>query len=751
MIRPVPVGVGVMLGLLLAAAGPLDAQARDDQTIRQEVKKLVIRGVRSVDRDELRKSIATEASHCRSLLLKPFCLITKSKLIYEREYLTRAELSRDLFRIQVFYWKRGWRQTTVDSAVTPNGRDGVTVTLTVTEGAPTLVTSIRVRRPEAVLSDKQVSLLLALRAGQPLNLLMLDSARVRFENALWDQGYADAVINMDTVTVSPDLLSSSVLIVVDPRYQSTVQEIRISGNQKIGDQTIRNSLFLNEGKLYRREDLTRSQRALYESGLFKRAQIIVPPQGDTTKIIEVSVTEAPLRQARLSAGFNTADFVQVEGRYTNLNWSGGARRLNLSLAVGNLFASGLNDALIFRNTFENIQGDRSDFTKPTWRASAEVRQPWFLSPRNELSLGVFASRRSSPGIFIDKTTGASATFTRLVALRAPASLSYRFELNNVVAGDVYFCVNYGVCDVPTISALQRVQRLSPLGLTGSVDRTNDALNPSVGYIARLDVEHASAFTISDYRYNRATADAAVYRKVGGNGMVLATHARLGWVQALGSTREAVGVELETEGDVLHPRKRFYAGGAQSVRGYGEGQLGPRVLTIPPGKLGECMLADGEAVCPEGAINDTSQLKDKDFTPRPVGGTTLIEGSVELRFPIWKNLGGAAFVDGAVVGESSLGQLTTGTGAVTPGIGARYYSPVGPIRVDLGFNPFIEEELPVLTEVVPTGGGPGEIVRVKTLATGRPDALRIYAPARNEGGLKGFLNQLTLHLSIGHAF
>jgi outer membrane protein insertion porin family/translocation and assembly module TamA len=743
------VGVGVLLWLLLAAAGALDAQARDDQTTRREVKKLIIRGVRSVDRDELKKSIDIEESHCKSMLLTPFCLVTKSKLVYEREYLTRAELARDLFRIQVFYWKRGWRQTTVDSTVTPNGRDGVTVTLTVNEGPPTLVTSIRVRRPEAVLSDKQVSLLLALRAGQPLNLLMLDSARVRIENALWDQGYADAIINMDSVTVSPDLLTSSVLIVVDPRYQSTVEEIRISGNQKIGDQTIRNSLFLSEGKLYRREDLTRSQRALYESGLFKRAQIIVPPQGDTTKIIEVSVTEAPLRQARLSAGFNTADFVQVEGRYANLNWSGGARRLNLSLAIGNLFASGLNDALIFRNTFENIQGDRSDFTKPTWRASAEVRQPWFLSPRNELSLGVFASRRSSPGIFIDRTTGASATFTRMVALRAPASLTYRFELNNVIAGDVYFCVNYGVCDLPTISALQREQRLSPLALTGSVDRTNDALNPSVGYIARLDMEHASSFTISDYRYNRAAADAAVYRKIGGNGMVLASHVRLGWVQALGSTREAVGLELGTgDGDVLHPRKRFYAGGAQSVRGYGEGQLGPRVLTIPPAKLTACTLTDGEAICPPDAINDPLLL-DSDFTPRPVGGTRLLEGSVELRFPIWKNLGGAAFIDGALVGESSFSEITEATGAVTPGIGVRYYSPVGPIRVDLGFNPFIEDTLPVLTEVRPNNGGPGEIVAVQT--ADRIPVKRAFAPARNEGGFKGFLKQLTLHLSIGHAF
>ena len=737
---------GTVLALMLAAA-PLVAQSDEDR-VRPEVKKLVLRGVKAVDEDELRKSIATEASHCKALLFRPFCLVTKSHYFFEREYLTRSELARDLFRIKVFYFQRGWRQTKVDSAVGRNG-DGVTVVFIVTEGPPTRVQTLTVRRPTDILDDRKIGRLMALRAGEPLNLLALDTSRVKIENALWDQGYADAIVDADSIVVSPDLLQASVLVNVDPRYQSRIGEIRIAGNRKIGEQTIRNSLFFNVGDLYRREQIIRSQRALYESGLFKRAQIVVPPQGDTTKLIEISVTEAPLRNARLSAGFNTADFVQVEGLYTNRNWSGGARQLNLALAVGNLFASGLNNTLIFRDVFSSIDGDRSTYTKPTWRASAEVTQPWFKSPRNELSLSAFASRRSSPGIFVDKTVGSQATFTREVAIRAPASLAYRFELTRVTASDVYFCVNYGVCDVPTISSLQREQRLSPLALTGTVDRSNNAVNPTVGYIARADFEHASALTISDYRYNRATADGAVYREVG-KGMVLASHARLGWVKSLTEAGSSLG---GGPGEVLHPRKRFYAGGAQSVRGYQESQLGPRILTIPPERLVErgCVLAvPATAICPDTAIN-SSTLPDNAFTPRPLGGNTLLEGSVELRFPIWKNLGGAAFVDGAILGGGTFRTITSGTGAITPGVGVRYYSPVGPIRVDVGFNPFVSEDLAVLTQV--SDGASGEIVPVRTrLADGTlVETRRTYAPAKNRGGLSGFLNQLTLHLSIGHAY
>jgi len=627
----------------------------------------------------------------------------------------------------------------------------VHVVLDVTEGPPTRVAAITVRRPAEILDDRRVGRLVKLRAGDPLNLLLLDTAKVLIENALWDRGYADAIVEADSVQLSADKLSASVLITVDPRYQSRIGEVRIAGNRKIGERTIRNSLFIKEGGLYRREDIIRSQRALYESGLFKRAQILVPPQGDTTKIIEISITEAPLRNSRLSAGFNTADFVQVEGLYTNRNWSGGARRLNVALTVGNLFASGLNDALIFRDVFGTVDGDRSPFTKPTWRTSVEVRQPWFLSPRNEGAISAFASRRSSPGIFIDNTIGSQATFTREVALRAPTSLSYRFELTRVSASDVYFCVNYGVCDVPTISALQREQRLSPLALSGIVDRTNNAINPTMGYLARADFEHASAATISDYRYNRATVDAAVYRRIGRK-MVLASHARLGWVQSLGST--GLSTRATTTGvNTLHPRKRFYAGGSQSVRGYQEGQLGPRILTIAPGELIErgCVLSiPASAICPNSAIN-LATLGDDRFTPRPTGGNTILEGSAEVRFPIWKSLGGAAFVDGALVGESTITGVTRRTGAITPGVGIRYYSPVGPIRVDVGFNPNVSEPLRVLTQV--GDGANSEIVPVQIMgANGNPiDVTRNYAPAKNQGGFRGFLNQLTLHLSIGHAY
>ena len=732
---------------------------RDEERVRPEVTDLVLRGVRAVDERELRQSIATEESRCKSLLVAPICWVIKSSAVYERHHLSRSELGRDVFRIRVFYFKRGWREIEVDTTVTGND-DEVTVTIEVREGEPTRIQRISVRRPDSLLDDRRIEGLVPLRAGDPLDLIHLDSSRVRLVNALWDMGYSDAVVRADSVTVSPDNRQATVLIEIEPRWRATVGEIRIIGNRKVANRTILNSLPFDVGDVYRRRDLLRGQRSLYDSELFRRAQIIVPPQGDTLKVVEVTVDEALLRGARIAGGFNTADFVQVEAGFVNRNWSGGARRIELGATLGNLLASSLNGVFPFRDMLRDAGENRDEFSKPTWRGWADFRQPWFQSERNTIGAGIFASRRAAPGIYVDRSYGASGTFTRELAERAPTSLTYRFERTRVLAGDIYFCVNYGVCDLPTVSALQEEQRLSPLSLIGSVTRSNDLLNPTAGYTARVELEHASAFTLSDYRYNRVAADGAVYRRVGDR-MSLAAHLRLGWVQALGSTSDAIGVETETDESILHPRRRFYAGGAQSVRGYPESQLGPRILTVPPEDLDgrQCELTPpATAICPEGVIDgvplpgDTlDPIDDDDFTPRPVGGRTLAEASIELRFPIWRNLGGAAFIDGALVGTGTLPEITRGTGAITPGVGIRYYSAVGPIRVDIGFNPFISENLAVLTEV-----GEGSTAELVPVQVRRSDgtlvqAVRSYAPAKNDGGLSGFLRQLTVHFSIGQAF
>src|SRR5687768_13161079 len=172
-------------------APDLAAQSgRDEDRIRPEVTDLDFRGVTAVDKDELRESIATDESGCKSMLLTPICLISKWSAVYEREYLSRAELGRDIFRIKVFYFKRGWRDVQVDTTVVGDA-EKVRVVIEVREGEPTRVARVTVRRPDSLLDDERIGRLMQLRAGQPLNLIELDTSRVRLENALWDMGRSE--------------------------------------------------------------------------------------------------------------------------------------------------------------------------------------------------------------------------------------------------------------------------------------------------------------------------------------------------------------------------------------------------------------------------------------------------------------------------------------------------------------------------------------------------------------------------------
>ena len=733
----------------VSSGTPLGAQENEEREA-PEVKDLKWSGVESVSKDDLQESIETEETRCRSLLLTPFCLVSNWSLFKDRHFLDRTELRRDMLRIRVFYWKRGWRDAQVDTVVTPKD-EGVRVEFKVTEGPPTRISSIRLERPGDVLADNEVRNAMKVRAGHPLNLIALDSSIVFLKATLWNKGYGDADARVDTIVVDTAAKTASIRASVDPKWATTIGRISISGNERVSERTIRNSLTLKEGRLYKRDELVTSQRNLYESNLFRRAVIIVPPQGDSVKHIEITVQEAPLREIRASAGFNTIEFGQLEGRLTRYNWFGGGRRLDFRAALGNLLARSLNAQFPFQEVLRRPVSDRDadQYFAPTWQATADFTQPWFQSPRNTLGLSAFTHRRSAPAIFVEKGFGASATFTRMLATRAPASLTYRFELTRVEASDVYFCENFGICDPNDILALRDRQKLSPLALSFVTDRGDDPLDPSRGYFARADVEHASAFTMSDYRYNRLSGEYRRYKAFGRHA-VLAWRVRGGWVKALESASEALTGEASSN-PILHPRKRFYAGGAQSVRGYGENQLGPRVLTIDPGKLLNQRISGEDTLPPlctrddllAGDCDEAATLTSSNFEPRPVGGSTLLEGSVEYRFGIWRSLDMAVFVDAAVVGEGDVSTLTRGTSAVTPGFGFRYTTPVGPIRVDLGIKPKLAENLPIVTELVDDDGFRRIVPLQQTKA---------YDPLEDASkGWRKVLDRLTLHLSIGQAF
>ncbi|HEX9129319.1 MAG TPA: POTRA domain-containing protein, partial [Gemmatimonadaceae bacterium] len=148
---------------------------------------------------DLLQNIYTTSSHCNSFLLVPFCWISKVSYLYTRKYLDHKELERDVLRVRVFYWKRGYRETEVDTAVVPRGHNQVGVTFLIKEGPPTIVSDVSVIQPTPLLSQREINKHLVLGKNGPLNLIRLDSSRIFLQSTLFDKGYADAEVDTSIV------------------------------------------------------------------------------------------------------------------------------------------------------------------------------------------------------------------------------------------------------------------------------------------------------------------------------------------------------------------------------------------------------------------------------------------------------------------------------------------------------------------------------------------------------------------------
>jgi outer membrane protein assembly factor BamA len=184
-----------------------------------------------------------------------------------------------------------------------------------------------------------------------------------------------------------------------------------------------------------------------------------------------------------------------------------------------------------------------------------------------------------------------------------------------------------------------------------------------------------------------------------------------------------------------------------VRGFSENQLGPRVLSVSSLVLTDTSLV--RPCTPAELANATCNpnapgIPASAFHPRPLGGNSVAEGSIEYQFPIGivNGLRGALFVDGAVVRGGQFSNLIGATSSITPGFGLRFDTYVGPVRLDLGIRPTLVEQLPVVTAVTDPGGTQ-HLVTLKTF--------RRYDPVEGSGGIRGILNRLMLHLAIGPAF
>jgi outer membrane protein insertion porin family len=548
-----------------------------------DVASLEFAGAKAVSKDDLKRVVFTRTSSCRLPFLVPLCKLTPTQLFRDRRRTTPAALGEDITKLRVYYWQRGFRDAQVDTVLVPAKR-GMAVAFRIVEGEPTRVGTLDVSQRAPVLTPDELADAVMLKRGAPLDLVALDSTLARLRTAVWNKGYGD--VRIDTTVPRPGASHEvPVKIDVDPQWITRVGRVEFDGNHVMSDATLRRGVLLRPGTLYTRDAVLESQRRLFQSPGIARAVVVTPPAGDSIKTVTVAVSELRPRHIETSIGFNTIEFGQAAFELRH-NALGAGRWLRLRAAAGNLLSEQLNGRGIFQRVIpRDANFDVGVFVQPTYQASLTLTQPWIAGARTSAAVTAFAGRRSLVGVAVDEHAGASVGIVRELAPRIPIGLNYRFETTRVEAGAVYFCSAYGICDAPTIAALGRTQRLAPIGVSGWIDRSDDLDSPTRGYTGVIDVEHASSATGSTFAHERASADVSYYKPFGAippdygttkAPKVLALHARAGIVRPHAGDRSALGVAGEGDG-VLHPRARFYAGGMQSVRGFAENELGPRVL------------------------------------------------------------------------------------------------------------------------------------------------------------------------------
>jgi outer membrane protein assembly factor BamA len=664
--------------------------------------------------DTLLTLIETQPSRCNFLGL-PIC-VPFTRLGREEHFLAVGRVHRDVQMLERFYRIAGYFGTRVTPTVEEDG-DGVDVTFTVDRGGAVVLDYVTVTGTEEVMDPDSLLERLPLRQGEIFHLGRFLESSDTVLSGLRRRGHAYAeVLRSFTVDTVDNRAEVEIEAVPGPRVE--IDSIIIVGADRLGRRTTMRQLEFRQGELLRSTELVRSQRNLYGIELVSLASVTVAPdslqlapEDRTRATVLVSVIEARVNELEAAVGFGTVECLRTDAQWVNRSFGGGARRLSLRgsvsrLGVGEPFAIGAGERVC-----PAFRGDTTfGGTGFDYRLSADFTQPYFLTTRNQLQLNAFAERQSEPGIYQRQGVGGRAGLSRRMGLRATAGFGVDVEYGSTRASPALFCAAFLVCEPEVIDSLQSARLQTEFGVTYYHDHTDNRLDPSHGRVLRSALAWAPPGLMSDITYLRWTGDAALYRRAG-RGRVLALALRAGNFFRTAS--------LDPQDNFLPPEERFYAGGATSVRGFERNALGPGVYITDAIRETE----DGDTV-PEGDARFVS-----------TGGTSLLIGSAELRMPspFWSRLLRlVVFVDGGSVGAGSLWDFGTLDLKLTPGAGLRMQTPVGPVRMDIGYNPHGRETGPLLFTDLETGA----IRRVN-------DRYRPPDP--------GFFGRLRVHLGVGHAF
>jgi outer membrane protein insertion porin family len=541
-------------------------------------------------------------------------------------------LKTDIERLTAFYYDNGYIDVKIAEPVIQREEDGLVVTVKIDEGEQFKVGTVDIGGDE-IPDMERARAALSLAPGEVFRTSKLRDDINALTEVYGDEGYAFVNVTPDT-KIDQEAKTVDVTYRVSKGPQVYIDKITITGNSKTRDNVIRRELQLQEQQRFSGSALRRSQERLRRLGFFEDVNITTRKAESEDRLdLLVDVKEGSTGSFSAGAGVSSGQSFLFNVRLSEINLFGRGQRITLNADIG------------------SIQRNFSlDFT-----------EPYFLDTQLTAGFSVFNWRL----LFSDFTRGGTGAAVRVLYPLTEFGLHdiAGLPLEDARVGLEYRIEDASITDVsPNAAAAILAEQGS--SLTSSIiprffrDTRNHPFDPTSGSLQDVLFEFAGVGGQSQFIKLEARNRwyYPFYRNPAFGTFVFSLGANLGYGLGYGDMRE------------LPLFERYFPGGINSVRGF-------RILSLGP-------------------VNTTQNSDGQFITNNRVGGSQQLIFNNEIIFPILESLGikGVTFFDAGNAFPALTG-ITINQMRMSVGGGIRWLSPIGPLRIELGFplNPHVGDE------------------------------------------------------------
>lgn len=515
-----------------------------------------------------------------------------------------AEIESGTDKLLTYYEGLGYRGATVESSTEiDEGTTTVHVRVVVDEGPRYRVRRIGFagRHP---LDKSALDGLVSEFVGAPFNRRVSASMRSQVADYAEKQGYPDCTVEVQR-KIDDRTGDVTLVLAVDTGPQVTVEKVEVRGERRVRASFIRSRVELEPGDRYHGGKVRDSFRNLYRTGLFESVSIELGP-GETERALVVTVVEAPTLEFFVEPGYGS-----YEGP-----------RLRLGVEKRSIFGT---DRSV---RFESTVGWKAQ------EANVQLVDPWMFDVDLTGTATFFGGRRVEPS-FTERDYGAGLGFRRRWSSRWTTNAAYNFTRSVLEDVDI---------DDPPDAAFVDDVDIGSITLGVTRDDRNNIFYPTGGSRESVTFEWGDSWLGGELEFLSGRFEGALFQSLFSPSTVLGVSARTGVIVPVGSS------------DEIPLQRRFFNGGENTVRSFGESELGP-----------------------------------KDSSGDPVGGEAFNVLSVEIRQTLNDPLSVALFYDlGNVVVDHEdyfdFADFSAGVGG-----GVRYLLPIGAVRLDAAWNPDPESD------------------------------------------------------------